>query len=143
MPNGKTHRAIGTTVGVISSVSYAHFIGQDTDNAWQYAIGGSIGGYALSTIADILEPAHINGPNHRGLIHGVAFNGGLIHCSYDKIKTFLSELVNKARDYDLKGEQWKAFMCRCAVGAIVGAIAGHASHLITDFTTPRGLPAIC
>jgi uncharacterized metal-binding protein len=143
MPNGKPHRKIGTVVGAISSVSYAHFIEQDSDKAWQYAIGGSIGGYALSTIADILEPANILGPNHRGLIHGVAFNGGLVHCSYDKIITFLIELVNKARDYDLRGELWMAFMCRCAVGAIVGAIAGHTSHLLADLATPKGLPAIC
>ena len=66
MPKGKTHKIIGTVAGTAVAVGYSYYIEKDPENAWQYGIGGSLGGYALSRLADILEPSEVLGPNHRG-----------------------------------------------------------------------------
>lgn len=142
MPKGNVHRVIGTATGTAIAVGYSHYISQEPEKAWQYGIGGSLGGYAMSRLADILEPAEKLGPNHRGFFHGVTFNGGVAVGSFKKLKELLEWLVDQAREFDRKDEVFKAFLCRCVAGAILGGIGGHASHLLADLTTPKRLPLL-
>jgi hypothetical protein len=142
MPSEKSHKIIGTTTRTAVAVGYSYLIAQEPEKAWKYGIGGSLGGYAMSRLADILEPAEKLGPNHRGLFHGVTFNGGVAIGSFKKLKELLDCLVTKAKDFDNRDEVFKAFLCRCAAGAILGGIGGHASHLLADSTTTKGLPLL-
>jgi hypothetical protein len=139
MPKGKTHKVVGTVTGAAIAIGYSYYITQDPKNAWQYGIGGSLGGYALSRLADILEPSEVLGPNHRGAFHGIALNGGVAVLGFETIKDFLDWLVGKAIEFDKREDKFMTFLCRCAVGAIVGGVSGHTSHLIADSTTPQGL----
>ena len=142
MPKGKVHKVIGTATGTAIAVGYSHYISQEPEKAWQYGIGGSLGGYALSRLADILEPADVLGPNHRGIFHGIALNCSVAVGSFNKLKKLLDWLVDRAKEFDKRNEVFKAFLCRCAAGAILGGIGGHASHLLADLTTPKGLPLL-
>ena len=142
MPEKRVHEVIGTATGAVVAIGYGYYISQDSENAWQYGIGGSLGGYAFSRLVDILEPAKKLGPNHRGFFHGITFNGGIAVGSFCTIKKLLNRLINEAGEFDERGQVFKAFLCRCAAGAILGSIGGYASHLLADSTTPMGLPLL-
>ena len=47
MPSGKSHKIIGTTTGTAIAVGYSYLIAQEPEKAWQYGIGGSLGGYRI------------------------------------------------------------------------------------------------
>ena len=102
-----------------------------------------MGGYATARLADILEPAEILGPNHRGVFHSLALNGGLTSVAYEPYKEFLQYLIDKAREFDRNDENFKAMLCRILAGAVIGALGGHVSHLLADSTTNMGLPLLC
>lgn len=142
MPKGRAHKIIGTITGAAVAAGYSFCVSQEPERAWQYCIGGSMGGYMLSRMPDILEPAEKLGPNHRGFFHGIACNGTVAAISFKSVKNKLDMLVEKAKDFDSKGQFLKGFLCRCAVGAIIGGAGGYASHLLADFTTAKSLPLI-
>ena len=142
MPRSKAHKFIGTATGVVSAGGYGYFCQHDKGNAWQFALGGALGGYATSRLADILEPSQSLGPNHRGIFHGIALNGTVVASSYDSAKQWLQTLVDKANNLDNTSKHLEAFIYRLMVGFLIGAFAGHTSHLLADLTTPGGLPLL-
>lgn len=142
MPKGKAHKVIGTAVGVAVATGYSYCVERDSANAWQYALGGGLGGYTMARLADMLEPVEILGPNHRGVFHGVALNGGMTAVTYKPSKEFLKYLIDKARAFDRNDENFKAMLCRIVAGFFIGALGGHVSHLVADSTTPMGLPLL-
>ena len=141
MPNREAHKIFGTVTGAVTAVSYGYYKEQNFENAWQFALGGGLGGYLTSTLADKLEPA--TSPNHRCIFHGVALNGVLAIKAYEPTKNRLQSLVDKANEYDVRQEPFKAFLYRLAVGLVIGGVGGYASHLTADSRTTRSLPLIC
>ncbi len=142
MPKRDEHKVIGTATGAIAAVGYGYYAEQDFVKAWQYALGGGLGGYMTARLADILEPSKILGPNHRSIFHGIALNGGLAAAAYKPGNEWLLTLVDKANECDSRQEPWKAFMFRALVGLIIGGAGGHASHLLADLTTSERLPVL-
>ncbi|MCE5186631.1 MAG: metal-dependent hydrolase [Planctomycetaceae bacterium] len=142
MCNGRTHKLIGIAAGATTAIAANHSIFQDSENAWLYMIGGAVGGWACSTIPDLLEPSKELGPNHRGFCHGIipnAVGAGFLGLLWQKA----NQLVENARVFDSEGEKCKAALCRLAVSAMIGGAAGYTSHLLTDSTTTKGLPFFC
>ena len=53
------------------------------------------------------------------------------------------ETTNPVADQaEVKGDMLPAALCLFAAGAIPGLAAGYLSHLVLDFSTPRGLPLL-
>lgn len=143
MPRSKAHKIVGTTAGFAGAIGYGSYYQNDQENAWQYAIGGALGGYATARLADILEPSKTLGPNHRGVFHGIALNGTLAASGYDWIKGQLQILVDKANKFDNSNQHFVALLFRLIVGFLIGALTGHASHLSADFLfSPSRLPLL-
>src|SRR4030065_284602 len=132
MPNSRAHNLIGTAAGAIGAAGYGLYCQNDKDNVWQFALGGAIGGYTTARLADILEPSKTLGPNHRGFFHGIAFNGAVSMLSYHPLEKWFQSLVDESNNLDNKGENLKAFLHRLTVGFLIGALGGHASHLLAD-----------
>ncbi|HIJ51911.1 MAG TPA: hypothetical protein HPP66_02010 [Planctomycetes bacterium] len=143
MPKCYEHKVIASATGAISAFGYGYYAEQDFAKAWQYALGGVLGGRITAGIADFLEPSKIFGPNHRSFFHGIALNGGLAAAAYNPGKEWLLSLVHKAIECDNKQEPFKAFRYRVLVGLIIGGAGGHISHLLADSITPNGLPLLC
>lgn len=143
MPNSGTHRLIGTATGAFSAAGYGLYCQNDAENIWQFAIGGAIGGYTTSRLADILEPSKTLGPNHRGVFHGIALNGAVSALSYQQLMKLFQSLVDEANNLDNRGENLKAFLHRLIVGFLIGAFGGHMSHLLADLVISKnGLPLL-
>lgn len=142
MPNSKMHKLIGASAGAVAATVYGCYIAHDPQNAWQYGIGDGLGGYALSRLADVLEPAKKLGPNHRGVFHAVTPNGAIIIFACNHTKEWLQSLTDEANELDKIGEHLNAFLRRLLVGFLVGGIGGHVSHLIADLTTTKRLPLL-
>ncbi len=119
----KEHLNVGFLTGMICSVAY--LLNQPKEKKGLELIdfrniliimGGSTFG---SLLPDVIEPA--TNPNHRSIFHSVLFGsiltGNLIHNR------------NAKPDYILKM-------------AINSISAGYISHLVTDSTTPMGLPIV-
>ncbi len=98
------------------------------------ALGGGLGGVFGARIPDLLEPP--TSPDHRGVVHGVAFNAAVLAKLAPSAAAASRDLVAGAEDpFDRK--------LRLLVGsALVGTTAGHLSHIALDATTPRGLPLL-
>ena len=143
MPNSRAHKLIGTGAGIASAAGYSLCCQNTKENAWQFALGGAIGGYTTSRLADILEPSKTLGPNHRGFFHGIAFNGAVSVFSYHPLEKWFQSLVDEANNLDSRGENIKAFVNRLMVGFLIGAIGGHTSHLLADLIrSKKGLPLL-
>lgn len=132
MPNSRAHKLIGTGAGVICAIGYGSCCQNNKEKVWQFALGGAIGGYTTSGLADILEPSKTLGPNHRGVFHGIAFNGAVSVLSYQPLEKWFQSLVDEADNFDYRGENIKAFVNRLIVGFLIGALGGHISHLLAD-----------
>ena len=141
MPNRNVHKLCGTVIGAVVAVEYGSYKEQDFANAWKFMLGGAVSGFLTSTLADKFDPP--TSPNHRNWGHSVVLNGGIAFMMYEPTREFLQYLVDKAREYDNRQENFKAMICRLAFGFLVGASSGYASHLLTDSVTPKGLPLVC
>jgi len=143
MPNSRAHKLIGTAAGIVCAAGYGLYCQNDRENIWQFALGGAIGGYTTSRLADILEPSKTLGPNHRGLFHGIAFNGAVSVLSYHPLEKWFQSLVDEANNLDNRGENLKAFLYRLIVGFLIGTLGGHTSHLLADLVfSKNGLPLL-
>ncbi len=140
MPKSEVHKFLGTTTGTFVAFEYGQYFKLEDEYCWQLALGGAIGGYTTARIADKLEPSEILGPNHRGAIHSIALNGLSSYLAYNPAKNLFQSLIDKANKFDNNNEHFNAFLCRLAVGFLIGAIGGHASHLLLDSGTHKGLP---
>ena len=80
---------------------------------------GAIGGFAASTLPDILEPA--TNPNHRKFFHSLTFAGLMLYGNH------------KLKNSQLPEELKQAFNALSI---------GYGLHLGADLTTPKSLPII-
>jgi hypothetical protein len=140
MPNRNAHKAIGTASGIIVAVGYGLCKEKDSYDILPLALGGGLGGYLTGTLADKLEPA--TSPNHRSAFHGIGINGVTGAIIYVPTKEILQRLLDKAKEYDTKQDKFMAFLCRLAVGFIIGGLFGHISHLVADSSTSKSIPLL-
>ena len=127
MANKADHDLAGSLLGALASAvtSQARTPGELLVDVLLGAAGGLVG----SRIPDTLEPA--TSPGHRSLVHGVAANGlGAYYGAGPLLRWRLqTTAVTAPRDG-----------ARVASALAMGLAAGHASHLLLDAGTPRGLP---
>ena len=108
-----------------------------------------LGGFVGGQLPDVIEPAA--SPNHRGAFHSVGalgltgsawFADWQANCHARAKGCEERAAAPYLTDAERSGERLKAFWWRALAGFIVGIIAGYASHLALDFTSPRGLPLL-
>lgn len=145
------NRNFHTTAGVCSALSVsAIYPRYKSEDLLHQLIGLSIGGYLGARLPDILDPP--TNPRHRSLGHGI------LPCTYSlnflweslspeweiffiKKAEYFQRLHNNSSDpfmkviYFLLMQLSHFFVWMCK-----GLIIGYASHLLSDFTTPMGLP---
>jgi len=142
MPNGDVHKVLGTVAGTYVAFEYGQYFKLESEHCWQLALGGAIGGFTTARLADKLEPSKTLGPNHRGVFHGIALNGLASYLAYNPSKNLFQSFIDNADKFDNNNEHFKAFLFRLAVGFLIGAIGGHASHLLADLNSHKGLPLL-
>ena len=157
MPDGKTHKLIGTGTGAIYAAYRAKE--QNTLDFWIEIAGGAVGGYVGGLLPDIIEPA--TSPSHRAMAHSYAAGGGVV-----AMKNVLAALEATFRENALNcraiptARQDNAFVpvpidpisqfllkvaelfWRLLAGFVNGLAAGYVSHLALDAATPRSLPLL-
>jgi len=110
-------------------------------------LAGIAGGYAGAALPDIFEPA--TSPFHRSLFHSWTFaTGGAVATptGVKKLKTYAEQRVmhyELRRAMDPANGFWYVIAIlfwKYVVQFVIGLIAGYASHLALDATTPMGLP---
>jgi len=128
MPNRRQHQKIGTTAGAVLLALW-DIIDQKTEmesapgQKFNYGrlLGrtalGAGGGFALSTAADVLEPAHHS--HHRDFFHSITALGLLSYGTYKLNKSNMPKEIKQAG---------------------TAAAVGYASHIIADGDTPRSVP---
>ena len=138
MPNKPTHIIAGAGAGVLA----VNFWPLEDDNikSGEYLTGAVIGGIIGGMLPDIIDPPR--SPHHRSIGHSMTGNSiglGALIANIDTIDQALSERIKEAEEnenYVLAG------FYRFVSGLIKGFIAGQASHLLLDLTTPKRLPMI-
>lgn len=120
--NGPTHRAIGAATCVLAFAAIDKHPNQQSiaHNPLVIAALGAFGG----ALPDKLEPASI-GPHHRQFFHSLVALGGV---GYGVYRAYRWEPTT----------DWE----KCLRVILIAIGLGYLSHLIADFTTPRGLPVI-
>ncbi len=149
MPNRKTHDAVGAGSGAAIALCLAR--DQDLIGVVFETLGGALAGKYASRLPDVFDrPVS---PNHRSLGHGVLLNGYALASSVENLSEWQDSLRRHAGKFArLQTESNTAseanwylvleILSRMASGAIAGALAGYASHLILDSRTKKGLPLI-
>lgn len=147
MPNRATHARAGAAVGVLAAVYRARE--SPTNQLVAEAIGGLLGGWLGGVIPDILEPA--TSPNHRRLAHSAAAGGALTlariaewqaSCRAAADAAASRALAHPLGTSERTRAEWDVLFWRLLAGALVGLVAGYASHLVLDAGTARGLPLL-
>ena len=151
MPNADIHVPIGVASGGVAAIATLPS-GASAYQGLIEILGGLVGGLIGAKLPDIFDPA--TSPNHRGVGHGLAnaLAAGKIYLS--KLPAWQSELREAAKRYGSmasaepegfkRGLYWaQSTLCLIAAGLLAGLIVGYASHLVLDFTTPKGLPLVC
>jgi len=150
MPNGKTHKTVGTACGALAAASRTR--PEDGEANLFIAIGGGVGGYIASRWPDLWEPAIC--PNHRQIAHSVVAGGSLLTyairvvpewearwraVAIDASERRLAPSTPQADQMLLSIVEIFAWVM---VGLLAGLAAGYLSHLALDGCTPAGLPLI-
>lgn len=117
--NGAEHRWGGALMVAAAGAAAC----QDRNEVVQQAALAGAGGYFLSGLPDILEPA--THPHHRQFFHSLAFAAALGYGLY--------------RLYQWAPETPGERLCR-GLGLIAGA--AYLGHLVLDATTKRSLPLV-
>lgn len=120
--NGSAHKAIGAVTCVAAFATIDNHPSQQSiaHHPVFVALLGALGG----TLPDKLEPASI-GPHHRQFFHSLVWLGAVGYGVY------------KAYKWEPQSEWGKLLRV-----ALIAIGLGYLSHLIADFTTPKGLPVI-
>ena len=116
MPSSEKHFKAGLVAGALGYAVYKYLRGENIKTV-DIVKGAFIGGVA-ALLPDILESA--TNPNHRSIMHSLA---ALLAGSYGVRK------VNQHLDGDIRDFIFVAFI-------------GFSSHILTDATTPNGIPLI-
>lgn len=121
MANATAHRlGAGLTVGL---TSLAHELKRGADADFFRPVAASSLAALAGTLPDILEPA--TSPNHRQVLHGVAF---AVAIGYGMYKLYRWE----------PADEWGKFFR--FVGLVIGG--AYLVHLAMDACTPASLPLI-
>ena len=149
MPNQGEHSAVGAFAGATTAGLFAVAANQRPLDALIEAIGGGLAGTAGGRIPDCIDPPiH---PNHRGVGHAVITSGGTCTAILASIPKWQRELrrcslelrESRAVETSFLGKTillTLELMCLLVSGGLVGLPAGHASHLLCDAGTAKGLP---
>ena len=150
MSSGRTHKTVGVFSGAGAVYLHNH-VSQSQHHLTDY-IGGVVGGYYGSKLADIVDPP--TSPNHRSIGHGIIQNSILAKVIYENIAQFRKHCFQQAENYHQRANQCQeqlfqelllrmlAEAFKFAAGLAAGLIAGHLSHLALDATTAKSLPLI-
>lgn len=147
MSDGRFHRKVGTAVGAGAAAYCARE--QSTGHALIEIVGGAIGGNLGARMPDVIDPP--TSPRHRSIGHGVVPVGAAGSAALSSLANMQAELRAEA---DRHAELFRAttsaaeqlwhflleLLCRLGAGALPGFVAGYASHVALDFSTPAGLP---
>lgn len=147
MPNRATHAKVGAAVGATVAVYRAR--SAPVNHVIAEGVGGLLGGWVGGVLPDVLEPA--TSPNHRRFAHSVVAGGTLTFarlaewqatCRTSADRAAEVAILHPADSPERSQAELSALFWRFLAGALVGLVAGYASHLILDATTTRGLPFI-
>jgi hypothetical protein len=140
MPNGETHKVVGTAAGIGYSAFRAR--GERLGRFISRIIGGAIGGQIGGATPDVLEPA--SWPGHRQVAHSIAA-GTIVVIGPQKYMTDWENTMNKYSSnlrkerLDESNSPLQRFLslvgevaCDITAGIPSGFSAGYASHLILD-----------
>ncbi len=149
MPNRKTHDAVGAGSGAAIALCLAR--DQDLVGVVFETLGGALAGTYASRLPEVFDrPVS---PNHRSLGHGFLPNGSGLVLAAKYASEWQTLLRDEAKKFARLQTETKTaseanwylvleILSHIASGAIAGALAGYASHLILDSRTKKGLPLI-
>ena len=147
MPRRRTHTVVGTALGGAAGLITASRLPEEHRPI--HVAFALFGGFVGGQLPDVIEPAL--SPNHRGAFHSV---GALGLTGFTWLANWQADCHARAKGCDERAggthltdaqrsdELFKAFWWRALAGFSVGIIAGYASHLALDATSPRGLPLL-
>jgi hypothetical protein len=116
--DSEEHAVVGAIIGGGGYLAYKLLKQEPLDpiEAIMSLVGGAIAGLA----PDLIEPP--TGPNHRSFFHSPA------------ILALIADGNRRALNSERLNESQKLMLCLFS--------AAYASHLVTDGTTPKGLPVL-
>ena len=140
MPNGETHRIVGTLVGA----GYSWYRSNEEEGGSNVArmIGGAIGGHLGGTMPDLIEPASM--PQHRQVAHSIAIGLALAFGTKEMVDDWEASCRDQAMMFREITENEEASViekivaligevfCEVAAGIPGGFVAGYTSHLVLD-----------
>ena len=159
MADLRTHQCVGMGAGAV----YAGYLAKEQTavNWWIEVLGGGAGGFVGGWLPDHLEPAVSSW--HRDICHSWAAGGAVVSFREKLIQLGQTCRENAAlcRPVPLAPDpqtgvlvpMWNnpltrllselaELFWRFLAGFVNGLAAGHASHLLLDATTPRGIPLL-
>ncbi len=147
MPKRKEHLAVGIIAGL--GVGLATAVLVEKRDRWLHVVTCTLSAGVGARLPDVMEPAL--SPNHRGVAHSVAAGVGvgvLMRARHHaRCLELALECDRRAAALQRDSPQWGAEvrgarLWRLAAAALLGLLAGYASHLVMDGATPRSLPLI-
>ncbi len=144
MPRIKEHIKTSSSIGAISAGVWSHKHG---DNAFEIIcsiLGGYVGGKVAAGWPDVIDRP--TSPNHRSIGHGILPNFVLVKSQRNNFFVCLNALQKQVDDFKKNNTLQYiilAFVSKFIWGFIIGIVFGYGTHLLTDFSTDRGLPIIC
>jgi membrane-bound metal-dependent hydrolase YbcI (DUF457 family) len=145
--NGDAHTASGLAAGIAAGDTRARAKREPT---LPEICGWAAGGVCGAKIPDVLEPAYC--PSHRKFCHsGCTLGLNLLALQSKTLESWIQSLHRKAAEQRLRSQSDPQNAFLYSIGAILyeflagvlpALLAGYASHLIADSTTPCGIPLI-
>jgi len=135
MPNGNTHLIVGAIGGAVASVVVQHRLHENKKLDPGHVLLSTGAALAVSRLPDILEPA--TSPNHRAFFHSLVFSAVLIFLGREVWQEMKEKREQRKRLGVKEISGWEIFggLALIAIGAIL-------LHLLMDWTTKKGLPAV-
>jgi membrane-bound metal-dependent hydrolase YbcI (DUF457 family) len=137
MSNREDHDFAGAIAGGLSTLIAAKLQGRNPTGA--ELLGGVLGGMTGSSIPDYLEPA--TSPHHRQFAHSAFFTTALVATAGQGAVTMQANMIVRAAQIE-QTDPVGAFLLRMMAGFAPATVAGYASHIALDATTPMGIPLL-
>jgi hypothetical protein len=149
MSDRTTHVTVGVGVGALAAYCASH--DQLDSQRSLEVLGGCLGGYWGARLPDVIDPA--THPDHRHIGHGALTAAGVGLVCWRNLPVQQQALRARADSLRFKAAfardgfsklLWQLGECalRVSAGALPALMAGYASHLALDSTTPMGIPII-